>query len=174
MRIVLASVALFILFLSGCSNEGQIDLTIYNKGFQGITYTDAEGNIIGPVDYDDWRLGYGKYIVESPGKGALAAKILPEHFDVAAAYPNPTSSTITFSVAAPIYIEYRIQIVNDDYYIFKEYTGVSEAGVTEYVIELRDKNDDPLPDGIYRVLYQFNEFGGYGDVWVMNNPVDIF
>lgn len=163
----LASILGIVAFsLAGCSHDGPFDPTLLNDGFTGITYTNEFGEIIGPVDPDDWQLYAGPPDYPIAFKGNVIAAILPEGFETAAAYPNPSNSQISFTFAFSEAVEWSLKIINDNYVAVRTISGYSEAGIAVITWDLCDENGNKLPDDIYRAVYDFGSCSGYGDVWI--------
>jgi hypothetical protein len=151
----------------GCSGTGVMDLTLVNDGFRGITYTNVEGTIVGPIDTNDWTLSFGDTWNLMPRAHHAfdidsVAAVIPTAFKVGPAYPNPTDGAFSMEIAFPAAGAYSIMVIDDNYRILGQLSGEAEAGVEtiNWVI-----NED-VPSDIYRVLYNVNGLSGYGDVWI--------
>ncbi len=151
----------------GCSGKGVMDPTLVNKGFQGITYTNEEGIIIGPIDKNDWTISAGNpWNLMRPAhhafEGSSDAAVVPEGFEISPAYPNPNDGAFLIEIAFPVAASYSIIVIDDNYRILGQLSGEAEAGVeTIYWVVGED-----VPPDIYRVLYTIDGLSGYGDVWI--------
>ena len=149
-------ISILIIFL-GCSNDSN------NSGpsldFRGITHTNESGQINGTIDTDDWRIISGT----SPYK--LAGE-LPDSFKVNPAYPNPSDNEFNIEFAFPSAVTYEIKIINRFNRTVESLSGEAPAGVMNLVWVAVESGDQPLPNGIYRVVYQFGGVWGYGDIQV--------
>lgn len=146
----------FILILS-CSNEkGFFDPTYWNKGFQGITFTDELGEII-REDPDDW-----KYRTDTEG--------FPKYAAIYPAYPNPVSlgKGIYFQFQLPKRANVKLVIVNDNYNTLRVLCdGPHPAGFYSVMWDLKDDREWLMLKGVYRCLFFVNENQiSYGDIWI--------
>lgn len=158
-------VAMAILMIMSCSYENRFDPTTLNDGFKGITYTDDAARILGPVDPTDWNFGPINSLPIAL-RPANEDRGVPSTFG-ARAYPNPASDSITIELAMPVYFVVSIAIVDDHYRIIKKFRSFQEAGVHQFVWDLRDENGRKVQSDIYRVYYRFGDLiGGYGDIWI--------
>jgi hypothetical protein len=167
--------AIIAILLLAC-NEGVIDMTYYNDVYRGITYTDYEGNINGPVDNSDWLLVDGPISSQFTNPLGSVGKTIPAGLTVKPAYPNPTSDIVTLEFHLPTGYDYYVIIIDENQTVMARYQGFEPAGTMSIVWNLKDLNSRDLPSGMYRVLYQLSpaidyglipQYSGYGDIWVL-------
>jgi hypothetical protein len=165
--ILIAGIGLLI----GCSSGDKFDPTLFNEGFTGITYTNELGEIIGPVDENDWNLYVGGPHYFYYNAVDKAADIIPDSFGSGYAYPNPTDGQTTFRFAVPVYTKFGMVIINEKRQVLKSINEEFEAGEHELTWDMRDDRGNKLLPGIYRVIYEFRggaHLSGYGDVLVVD------
>lgn len=151
----------------GCAGDDDHDgltvLMLEQCVFKGITFTDYEGNIIGPVDPTDWQIYAASF---DPGLSSVP-KVLPDGFGVEPAYPNP-SDAFSLRLVLPERSTIEITIQDNDFRTVRHIEFIHDAGMVLYYLVGHDDLGRKLPCGIYRVRYRFKEHGlaGYGDVWL--------
>ncbi len=184
MRAIFIIAGAVLILLAACSTENKpVDPTIMiNARYTGITFTDAVGNVIGPVDSDDWNI-YPSNSLPGPsykpvGGDAGNNAILPNGYGIGAAFPNPFNGQIsllrlTVPAASPVVI----QIVNQENQTVFLDAFVAPAGNHEFTWSPgiawvpQGQHATEIPDGIYRVLYTIDPPGmgtltGHGDIWL--------
>lgn len=182
---IIACVAL--IFVAACSTENKpVDPTMMiNARYTGITFTDVVGNVIGPVDADDWNLYPSNSIPEPSYKPVTGDAgnntILPNGYGIGAAFPNPFNGQISLiRIMTPAATPISIRVIDqEDREVFYD-ARVLEAGEHEFTwspgIAWRPEGSEyrEIPDGIYRVLYTIvppgsKPFSGHGDVWLTHS-----
>ncbi len=159
----------FAVLLLSCSSGNQFDPTLFNDGFKGITYTNINGYINGPVDPNDWNLYDGAIGSIISNNDGASFKILPLTSRVGP-FPNPTNTIFTVQFSNPVATVAKFDIIDDRYTLLRRIIINAEAGVNCLVWDLRDNRGEKLAPGIYRILYEFDSqdglFSGYGDIWI--------
>ncbi len=157
---------IFILFIFGCTNSnenGITDPTLFHDKYQGITFTDIEGNVI-QEDKRDWNLvfnssPYGLYFDQDSTFDITSNPILIQ-YNINPIYPNPCYGfcTLEFSLARNSNVE--ISLLD-----YKENVDVimSRMMLNAGTYQLAFKK--PLTKGIYRCIYKIDNYYGYGDIW---------
>ncbi len=168
--------------LLGCSGDKAIDVSYVNDGFQGITHMNIFGDPNGPQDSDDWRLFYGTSPFLSSSSGVQIIennndeqsedplmKIIPSHFELAAAYPNPTNDNFTIGFSTPNQSDVTVSVVDNELHLLYQKSGSFEAGMHAFYISTADFKTFVPPNGIYRVFIDISGgITGYGDVLIVN------
>lgn len=168
MKYILSTVAILTLCLLGCSSDsGPFDPTLFKSPYSGITYTDENGDLIGPVDSGDWQLAWGA----SPG-GTPIRKLVPTSMRAFPAYPNPFSNSTVLSFTIAYATEIRLWIKGEAHQLVRSYLVQNEAGMHEFVWDGKNDQGEQVPDGIYRVYYEIgtdDPLSGFGDIWLTHS-----
>lgn len=142
--------------------------------YRGITVTSELGEILGPVDADDWgclgsigRGGVGRMAEEGPVPPPPTAVCLKE------AFPNPATSATNLQIALPASSSLtltvygrrgetggRVQLVKT------LLDGPFAAGTHQVRWDLTDEAGARVAPGIYRVLLEAGDQAICGDVQV--------
>jgi hypothetical protein len=162
----------FVILLIISSCEKGADPTIFSEPFSGITYTNAEGEIIGPVDEEDWNYGccnwYSRWCPNTyPIDGV---HLLPECYFVMPAYPNPSNNVSSIVIGMPVTSDWSVSVIHESRRIAFDTSGHDEAGYLGITIPLKEKE---FQYGIYRVNINIGRFKASGDIWYTNNT-DVF
>ena len=140
--IVVLIICLFFVILS-C--EKSVDPTMLSNKYRGITYTDSEGNIVGPVDESDWQLYINNEKIHIGFPDAL--KIWP-------VYPNPTDGGFSLKMYIPASAAWSISIMDEQDYVVASYSGTHMATIFTFTWNFKDNLGNQLPYGMYRIFYK--------------------
>jgi hypothetical protein len=161
-----------LMIIAGCTGDSVTDPTLVNKGFRGITYTNEEGEIIGPADLDDWHLSSDDNTFLAPKAGdnyqvLSAGNGLPADFSIDPAYPNPNNGVFYLQFCIPTYVCcFSAVIINDNYRILARISCGPSLGISRMLWTPEIAPGQKLPPGIYRVIYSIGLRSGYGDIWI--------
>ncbi len=180
-----ALVLLLLLGLGGCGKKEPFDPTLFNPGFKGITFTDSRGNINGPVDPNDWHWDsnwpYEGLIGPSPSPPEYSSSDtfeivpVPAVFSIHAAYPNPTTDTVTIAYGLPISSWVFMAIIDDKLNtVTILLDGARPAGFHRVKWDLRGYWGDRIYGGVYRCIFAVEaehkgrkySLRSHGDIWV--------
>jgi len=181
-----AVLVLLLLGLGGCGKKGPFDPTLFNPGFKGITFKDSRGNIIGPVDPDDWHCDsywpYEGLIGPSPSLPEYSSSdtfgVRPCCFSISAAYPNPTNDSVTIMYGLPMDLSIKIYmaIIDDGLnpIVAALFDGPRKAGYYRIKWDLKGYWGDRVYSGVYRCIFAVeaeykgkrHSFRSHGDIWV--------
>jgi hypothetical protein len=176
MRHVCAITVFVILTGIGCSNEDKfVDVSYLKDGFSGITYTDEDGDIIGPVDETDWNFYDGPINLQYSLKNSGVDRLPPTRLDIRPAYPNPSAGPFKLLILynRDVTSGY-VQVYNNDMMLIYECEIKSFLYSTKVLIPNKDLFGNTLPEGVYRVYYSvtlpghLRTFSGHGDIMVVH------
>ncbi|MDO8549110.1 MAG: hypothetical protein Q7S39_03020 [Ignavibacteria bacterium] len=159
----LSLIILLLFLLHSCKDN---PVNIENSFFSGITVTNENGIIISD-DLEDWQPRYTD-----------VQNISNDSLYLSPAYPNPAGKKfVSLNPPEPgklafilVYLlpnQSNVKITfnnKPDNTLFKLVDTVQFAGLYNLFFDLTDKTIEELPNGIYRVYFEMNEFKSYGDV----------
>lgn len=138
--------------LNSCkkSSESDNDNCIDFTDFDGITNTDANGNVISE-DGDDWcPAGQVGSITFGP------------------AYPNPTGSECLIPFNVSLGTQGYIRIYNENQTLIRTlHNGTFTVNSLNPVWDLADQFGERVGPGLYRAILKVDQFCCYGDIWVL-------
>ena len=103
-------------------------------------------------------------IESSPNKNPYG--VLPDHFAIYPAYPNPSDGLVIFNFATPVAMDWELYIMDDNYRVLRSFGGFTEAGVTVIIWDCTDEYGRKVAGDVYRVVYKWLDMWGYGDIWI--------
>jgi hypothetical protein len=141
----------------------------FRHPFTGITHTDSNCHLIGAVDSLDWDCTPDtRSIALCLPADARGGRVMPagDRFPVEAVLnppcPNPVApgEHTTLSFATPSAAQVRILIINTEGYLVRTLIdGYLAAGYHSAWWDLRDDGGQPVPEGIYHILWHQSEWG---------------
>jgi hypothetical protein len=160
-----------ILMIALCGAAPWKSLPPYLLGkWEGITVTDPNGEVIGPVDASDWVCPGG---ATSSGRVTLQDVPVPPPPDVCLrpAAPNPTSGRTVLNFSLPTNSQVSLVVYgkkgNGPHGAFPVRTLVSQELVAGFHTVAWDGTDDhgvPLSPDIYRVVLLVGDQARWGDI----------
>jgi len=155
------------LLLVRCGSDNSVDPTMLSGEYRGITYTNDEGDIIGPVDESDWRLYWDDPLFNTKSETyKTGLGVLPYHFSIKPAYPNPSNGIFTLEISLPIACYWIVVVTDTDENVLFNRSDFNMAGYVDCEIIPGEQDWNLSNYGVFRVHYWIDSsYSGYGDIW---------
>lgn len=145
--------------------------------YRGITATSSTGEIIGPVDRDDWGCigsrGGHHLSAFSDEEGAGPPNLPPTAVCLREAFPNPAQGETNIRITLPASSSLKLAIYSQDgtrrvriRLVKTLIDGMFSAGTHQVRWDLTDDSGAPVAPGIYRAILVAGDRALCGDIQV--------